>query len=169
MKTAILILITISAAHSQIVPTVGLEPPLITSSIQFDGELYHYEYWTAAKQDGHDISNVTINVCESNSLYSIYGDDEFVVEFTNQSIKFDNIAPVGEEFVFGFSSIYSPELSFAYVKAATQTYGSPIYSPSCHVPEPSSALIGVCGLTILVKRRRNVRAHTPGAIEGRPE
>lgn len=162
MKTAIFTLLTISAAQSQIVPTVGLEPPPITSSVHFNGATYQYEYRVGSTVGGRDVSNIIINVCDSTSLYSIYGDDQFTIEFTDHSIKFDDIAPVGEEFVFGFSSAYSPELSFAYVKAATQTYGSPIYSPSCHVPEPSSAFIGVCGLTLLVRRRRNVK-RTHGA------
>ena len=131
-----------------------IESSYITSSVYYDGSIYHYEYRADSKIDNRDISNITIDLCNSTEICNIYGDDPF--KFVNEKdyIKFDNIKPKGSDFVFGFYSTYAPEINESYIKASNKVYKTGVFSPSCQIPEPSvlSLLFGF--IFLLTKRRR---------------
>jgi len=154
MKTKLILLTMLMTSFTQGHSLISnLESDYITSSVTYDGSQYHYNYRSDSKINNRDISNITIELCDDVNIYDIYGDDLFTLEYKDESIKFDNIEPDGEEFIFGFYSKNSPELNDAYIKASRTTHTNQILSPSCQIPEPSILPLAF-GILILARRRR---------------
>jgi hypothetical protein len=152
-KTTILALLMTAFSYGQTLVNYT-ESPYITSFVWKDGSTYHYQYKADSKINNREISNITIDLCDSRELYDVYGDDSYKLEYKDNVIKFDNINPRGDEFIFGFYTMNSPELGDANIKASTQTYTNQIWTPSCQIPEPSYILISSIGTFFLFKRRR---------------
>jgi hypothetical protein len=140
MKSLLLLLITASLAHSA---------TIITSTVTPIGDVWKYTYRAQSQVGKHDISNITIPVCDA---FDEFGDDRFTLDRKATTLKFDSIRPDGPEFVFGFSSHHPPVEGVAAVKAGRIILGEAVRHPAC-VPEPS-ALFLAFGFLILLNRRR---------------
>jgi hypothetical protein len=140
MKSILLLLATATLAHSA---------TIITSTVTPIGDVFRYEYRASSQVGKHDISNITIPVCDA---FDEFGDDHFTLDRKATTLKFDSIRPDGPEFVFGFSSHYPPVEGVAVVKAGRIILGEAVRHPAC-VPEPS-ALFLAFGFLILLHRRR---------------
>jgi len=132
----------------------------ITSTVyQLEDGTYHYEYtMTTQPIDGkHDLSNVVIEICDLTTISNWYADDTNNISFTTDGyLKFDNIHPKDNTFVFGFYSPHEYEPSTVTMKASNETYTDTILAPNCvPVPEPSSlSLMSALGTSLLCRRRR---------------
>jgi hypothetical protein len=141
MKSILLLLITATLAHSA---------TIISSTVTPIGDVFRYTYRAQSQVGKHDISNITIPVCDA---FDEFGDDRFTLDRKATTLKFDSIRPDGPEFVFGFSSYHAPVTGPVAIKAGRETYYAPAYHPPTCVPEPS-ALFLAFGFLILLHRRR---------------
>jgi hypothetical protein len=135
------LLLTASLAHSA---------TIISSTVTHVGDVFRYTYRAQSQVGKHDISNITIPVCDA---FDEFGDDHFTLDRKPGSLKFDSIRPAGPEFVFGFSSYGPPVTGPVAIKAGRETHYAPAYHPPTCVPEPS-ALFLAFGFLILLHRRR---------------
>jgi hypothetical protein len=140
MKSLLLLFITATLAHSA---------TIISSTVTPIGDVFRYTYRAQSQVGKHDISNITIPVCDA---FDEFGDDHFTLDRKATTLKFDSIRPDGPEFVFGFSSHHGPVEGVAVVKAGRIILGEAVRVPAC-VPEPS-ALFLAFGFIILLHRRR---------------
>lgn len=159
MKAKLLALCLILSGLTQGATLVQtLSNPDINTSVYLDGSIYTYEYVMSSKpiDDRHELSHVTVSLCNSENIFGAFANGQFTPETTQLTYKFDNLNPQGETFVFGFQSFKSPELSTVLAKAATETETYQILAPTCapSVPEPSAALLGGLGILALLRRRR---------------
>ena len=136
MKSLLTLILTASLAHSA---------TIISSTVTQTGNTFRYEYRASAKVSKHDISNITIPVCDA---FDEFGDDCFKLERKTTTLKFDSIKPEGEEFVFGFSSYFAPVTGLIAIKAGRETHYAPAHHPASCVPEPSSFLLSALFFTL---------------------
>lgn len=141
MKFTLSLLLTASLANAA---------TIISSTVTPIGDVFRYTYRAQSQVGGHDISNITIPVCDA---FDEFGDDRFKLERKLGTLKFDSIRPDGEEFVFGFSSHFPPVTGPVAIKAGWTTHYAPAYHPPCSVPEPR-ALFLAFGMLILLRRTR---------------
>jgi hypothetical protein len=126
----------------------------ITTNVYYDNGVYQYEYFSSPQIEGRDISNITIDLCDDCKIFGFNADDHCSFEDKDGAIKIDSIKPKGNDFVFSFYSNCAPEKNDAYIKAGRFTYDYQVLSPSCQVPEPETALLGMLGVLCLFRRRR---------------
>jgi hypothetical protein len=143
MKYIYTLLLTASLAHSA---------TIISSTVTHVGDVFRYTYRAQSQVGKHDISNITVPVCDA---FDEFGDDKFQLDRKAGSLKFDSIKPEGEDFVFGFSSHHAPVEGVVAIKAGRTTHYAPAYHPPCSptVPEPRGLLLAF-GFLILLNRRR---------------
>lgn len=154
-KTTLLSLLMVGFAHSATLISTLVSPKL-TSTVTFDNGMYNYKYVINSKPfDGkHELSHVTLNLCNVDFAFRYYGDDPFCIETTKHTVKFDNIDPRGDTFVFGYFSRNAPTETSAVIKASTSTYTDKVLTPKC-IPETSTWLMSLLTLPLIFKRKNN--------------
>lgn len=161
MKLPPLLAFLFISAFAQGATLLTTSNSIISTTVTLTGNLYRYEYAMSSKPlDGkHEVSHVTISLCDSDSVFDAFSNCKITIEITDTSFKFDSIVPSGPTFIFGFYSNFAPEVNFAQVKASRDIASFEILAPSCSltpvVPEPSSAiLLSFIFAGAFTKRRR---------------
>ena len=132
----------------------SLDGSYITSEVTLADDIYTYRYTVDIRPlSKHEISNITVYLCDPSSITSSYADDSFQFVLGDGFVKFDSIQPEGDTFVFGFSTTAKPENSYAIIKASNQTQTDSVLAPIC-IPEPSLALISSLGMILLLLKRK---------------
>jgi hypothetical protein len=142
MKYIYTLLLTASLAHSA---------TIISSTVTHVGDVFRYTYRAQSQVGKHDISNITIPVCDA---FDEFGDDRFTLDRKPTTLKFDSIRPDGPEFVFGFSSNHAPVEGPVAIKAGRETYYAPAYHPPTCVPEPSALMFCAVFFAVALTIRR---------------
>lgn len=132
----------------------------VESSVSKAEDKWLYSYSFAPSEfSRHDISHVEIRFCKDASVSNHYSNVEYVPEFELGNFKFDDIGFYGQEqpetIFFSFESPNSPMVGSLFAKAATNIYEDlNVLVPSCQIPEPQAATLGLIGLTLLINRRK---------------
>lgn len=162
IKYILILLCAMLCASLQAATTLPIEGPGLTEPIiSYNTGVWHYQYTVSSQPlDGkHDISHVSISLCNSANIFNMFANAPYTAEVTATTFKWDSITPVGSTFVFGFDSLNPPALVDMTMKAATDNYTFTITGPACHpggdqLPEPTAAImLGFSALTLLRRKR----------------
>lgn len=152
-KTTLLSLLMIGFAHGATLIST-LTSPKITSTVTFDNGVYNYKYVInrSPLDCRHELSNITINLCDTASTFKYYGDDPFNLIKSNKTIKFDSINVKGDTFVFGYYSMNTPTTTTAIIKDCYTSCNDNVLTPNC-IPETSTWLMSLLTLPLIFKRK----------------
>lgn len=152
-KTTLLSLLMVGFAHSATIIST-LTSPKITSNVIFDNGLYNYQYVVSSSpvDCGYDLSNIILNLCNSDLTFKYYGDDPYNLSKTKTTLKFNDINANGNTFVFGYSSNNPPTTTTAIIKNYNDTFTNKILTPNC-IPETSTLMLSLLTIPLFFKRR----------------
>ena len=130
----------------------------IESSVTQLEDSFLYEYWVDSKYLNRDLSHFDVLPCYNAESYNFDSNVNFTLGYGSGIIRFDDLPSSQVEDLtkvyFSFESINAPMQGGLMGKYGQTYYYDTNWVPSCQIPEPQAAALGLIGMMLLINRRK---------------